>query len=99
MKNASLAVCAKIPSEPNRSYRRSRKSTALAVMRRNMRLDASNVIRYGISVPILLELLEFASYWYEESIFVVLIFAENDGRKGKKHKHSQCGPHTHTQTT
>lgn len=46
-KNASLAVYAKIPLEPNLSYRKNRKSTALAVMRRNMRPDASNVARYG----------------------------------------------------
>lgn len=45
MKNALLAVYAKIPSEQNRSYHANKKSTVLDVMRKSMRPDASNVAK------------------------------------------------------
>lgn len=47
MRNASPVAYAKHQLAPNRSYHANKKSIVLAVMRRNMPLDASNAIRYA----------------------------------------------------
>lgn len=44
-KNASLVVFARTPSERSHLFRANRKSTVLAAMKRNMPLDALNVIK------------------------------------------------------